>query len=168
MYICLSSGCGKLPNHESTVNTVVENDEGREDVPTATQTSEPALELLKASASEPEPTFTPSPTPEPNESVPVLPYSVEPASRFSWHWWFPTVNRSNSITKYVVNVGIYAIAVVVINGGYKFYRFVNPKFIPINKLDTVNLSATEIVFKGYKPCFTSSFNNGYFDCFSSY
>ncbi|MCA6085747.1 hypothetical protein [Candidatus Endomicrobiellum agilis] len=68
--ICLMSDCGKLPNHGSTVNTVVENDEGREDVLTPTQTSKTALE----------PSKSPAPTSSPRETAPVLPDSAAPSS----------------------------------------------------------------------------------------
>jgi hypothetical protein len=103
------SDCGKLLNHVSPVNTVVKNDEGREDVPMATQTSETALELLKAPA--PEPTFTPSPTPEPKGAVPDLSDSTEPSS---WHSCFPAVNAGNRIANWILNIGIYVTAIVYI------------------------------------------------------
>ncbi|MCA6080053.1 MAG: hypothetical protein LE169_04095 [Endomicrobium sp.] len=78
--ICLMSGCGKRPNHGSTVNTVADSGES---IPISEPSKSPATE----------PTFTPNPTPEPKGTNPSLPANGEPSSWFSCvSWYSPTIN----------------------------------------------------------------------------
>ena len=64
------SDCGKLPNHGSTVNTVVDEKESKV-VPTSP---------LLASKTALEPSSDPAPTSSPKETVPVLPDSAASSS----------------------------------------------------------------------------------------
>ena len=50
-----------------------------------------------------------------------------------------------------MNIGIYALACYRWRL-YRFYRFVNPKFISAINLDTVSLSEEKAVLEGYKCC----------------
>ena len=72
IYIFLTSDCGKLPNHGSTVNTVVDKKES-EVVSTPPRWHQRLLlSLQKLPLLNLSQTFTPTPTSETNETVPAL------------------------------------------------------------------------------------------------
>jgi hypothetical protein len=151
--IFLASGCGKLPNHGSPVNTVVEK-EGSDDVLTTPLTSNTVLK----------PSKSPALVSELKEPVPALSDNVASSS---WLWCFPAINAGNLAANLALNIVAYAVALAVIAGvyygGYKLlYGFANHEFIPIDKLGTVNLSEEKALSEGYKRCYKIFSINCYF------
>ncbi|MCA6084985.1 hypothetical protein [Candidatus Endomicrobiellum agilis] len=162
--IFLASGCGKLPNHGSPVNTVVEK-EGSDGVLTAPLISNTVLKSSKS----------PALVSELKEPVPALSDNLASSSWLSWHWYFPAINAGNLAANLALNIIAYAVTVAVAlalalaviagvyYGGYKLlYEFANHEFIPIDKLGTVNFSEEKALSEGYKRCYKIPSINCYF------
>jgi hypothetical protein len=114
--ICLMSGCGKLLNHVRPVDTVVEDK------------ATPSLPPNTSNASVAVPSKTPVPISEPSKSAPPVSDGAVSSSWISCHWGFPTNNINNSIIKYAVNIGLYAVALAVITCAV-IYRCVSPEIV---------------------------------------
>ena len=112
----------------------------------------------------PEPTFTTIPTPtsttELKGTAPSLSDNAVPSSRFSWHdnpatWYeyLPVINIRNLFIKYVVNIGLRAVALAGVSYGvYKLYEYVRPAnfyCMPFT-LDTVDLTPEQAIPQGYQ------------------
>jgi hypothetical protein len=141
------SGCGKLLNHGSTVNTVVE-DTGSEAPHSLPSDTLKSLALV--------PSNTSAPAPEPSNTAPPLSDSVASSSLIFWHGYVPTINVSNLVLYWTLNAVVYALALAVICVGT--YRCFIPKIEDIylvsetERLCTIHLASGRIP-QHYRLCY---------------